>query len=343
MPKVAIVGASGYAGAELIRLVHSHPDFELRTITAGSLAGSRLAQVHPQFSAQAELADLMFAQTSADALADAELIFLALPHGQSGELITTLPESVKVVDLGADFRLTDAGQWEKYYEGAYAGSFVYGLPELPGRRTQIAASSKVANPGCYATAIELGLAPLICAQLIEVNDIIVVAASGTSGAGRRATANLLGSEVMGAMSAYRIGGTHQHTPEIEQELQGLTSESVAINFTPMLAPMPRGILATISAKANANEQAIRKALIDAYQGESFVRVLPADQLPNTAATLGSNAVHLQVAVDPHTNRVTVVTALDNLIKGAAGQAVQNANLMFGLPEGAGLTAIGIAP
>ena len=343
MPTVAIAGASGYAGAELIRLVHGHPNFDLIKVTAGSLAGSRIADVHPQFCAQSDLADVIFADTSVQELSGADLVFMALPHGQSASLIAQLPDSVKVVDLGADYRLTNAGQWEKYYGGSYAGSLVYGLPELPDRRVQIAASTKVANPGCYATAIELSLAPLIAEGLVDASDIVVVAASGTSGAGRRPAVNLLASEIAGSMSAYKVGGTHQHTPEIEQELQKLSGSPVSVNFTPMLAPMPRGILATISVKATATEAQLRASLVDAYQSEPFVRVLPEGQLPATAATLGSNAVHLQLAKDDHTDRVTIIAAIDNLIKGAAGQAVQNANLMLGLNEVAGLTAIGVAP
>jgi len=343
MTNVAIAGASGYAGAELVRLIHAHPSFELTAVTAGSLAGSRLAEVHPQFSAQSDLADLILSDTTAQALAGADLVFLALPHGTSGALIAQLPSSVKIVDLGADYRLTDAGQWEKYYGGTYAGSFVYGLPELPGRRAQIANSTKIANPGCYATAIELSLAPLIASGLVDASDAVVVAASGTSGAGRRATANLLASEIAGSISAYKVGGTHQHTAEIEQELQSLTNSPVAVNFTPMLAPMPRGILATISVKSSASESELRAVLASAYVDEPFVQVLPEGQLPATAATLGSNAVHLQIAKDDRTSRVTIIAAIDNLIKGASGQAVQNANLMFGFSETAGLTAIGIAP
>lgn len=343
MPTVAIAGASGYAGAELIRLIHAHPSFDLVTIAAGSFAGSRLADVHPQFSAQGELADLVFSDTTVEVLSGVDLVFLALPHGQSGALVSQLPSSVKVVDLGADYRLTDAGKWEKYYGGSFAGSHVYALPELPGRRAQIASSNIVANPGCYATAIELAVAPLVASGLVDTTDIVVVAASGTSGAGRSAKVNLLASEIAGSMSTYKVGGTHQHTAEIEQELQKLSEDSVAINFTPMLAPMPRGILATVSVKSAASENQLREVLMSAYERELFVQVLPEGQLPVTAATLGSNAVHLQLAKDERTNRVTVIAALDNLVKGAAGQAVQNANLMFGFSEDSGLTAIGVAP
>lgn len=341
MKTVAIAGASGYAGAELIRIIHNHPNFELKTIAAGSNAGSKLAEVHPQFSAVSELADLKFVDTTPDNLS-ADLIFFALPHGQSAELIKQLPEDQAVVDLGADFRLTDSSQWEKYYGGTYAGSFTYGLPELD-QRSKIIDSKKVANPGCYATAIALGLAPLLKSTGTKTSDIVVVAASGTSGAGRSAKINLLASEVTGSMSTYKVGGTHQHTPEIEQTVGAFANAAVQLNFTPMLAPMSRGILATISVLTGDSEETLRSALVDQYQDEPFVQVLPVGQLPTTAATLGSNAVHIQVAKDDRLNRATVFVALDNLIKGAAGQAVQNANLMFGFAETAGLTAIGVAP
>jgi N-acetyl-gamma-glutamyl-phosphate reductase len=341
--KVAIVGASGYAGAELIRIVHAHPHFKLGVIAAGSNAGANLAQVHPQFSSVPELAGLVFADSTPAAIAKHDLVFLALPHGQSAELIAQLPTDVRIVDLGADFRLEDDKDWHTYYGGAYAGSWTYGIPEIHGQREKISGSTRIANPGCYATSIELGLAPLLAGGLADPKDIIVVAASGTSGAGRSAKVNLLNSEVAGSMSTYKVGGTHQHTPEIEQTLSKLASAEVQINFTPMLAPMPRGILATISVKAELGGAKLREAMVDYYAGEAFVTVLPEDQLPVTASTLGSNAVHIQVAKDDRTNRATVIVAIDNLIKGAAGQAVQNANLICGYLETTGLTAIGVAP
>jgi N-acetyl-gamma-glutamyl-phosphate reductase len=339
----AIVGASGYAGAELIRIIHSHPHLELGAIAAGANAGANLAEVHPQFSSVPELASKVFVESTPAALANHELVFLALPHGQSAELITQLPEEVLIVDLGADFRLEDDKDWHTYYGGTYAGSWTYGVPEIHGQRAKISSSTRIANPGCYATAIELGLAPLLAPGLAETKDIIVVAASGTSGAGRGAKVNLLNSEVAGSMTAYKVGGTHQHTPEIEQTLSHVAGSDVQINFTPMLAPMPRGILATLSVKTLAGGAELRQALMDYYAGEAFITVLPDGQLPVTASTLGSNAVHIQVAKDDRTNRATVFVALDNLIKGAAGQAVQNANLICGFPETAGLSAIGIAP
>ena len=339
----AIVGASGYAGAELIRIIHAHPYLELGAIAAGANVGVSLAEVHPQFSSVPELASKVFVESTPAALANYDLVFLALPHGQSAQLISQLPDYVLIVDLGADFRLEDNKDWHTYYGGTYAGSWTYGVPEIHGQRAKISGSTRIANPGCYATAIELGLAPLLAAGLADTNDIIVVAASGTSGAGRGAKVNLLNSEVAGSMSTYKVGGTHQHTPEIEQTLSHVAGVDVQINFTPMLAPMPRGILATMSVKTTVGGAELRKTLVDYFADEPFVTVLPDGQLPVTASTLGSNAVHIQVAKDDRTNRATVFVALDNLIKGAAGQAVQNANLICGFPETAGLSAIGIAP
>lgn len=343
MPAVAIVGASGYAGAELIRLVHAHPQLDLAAVAAGSNAGARLADVHPQFSAVPDLADKFFEATDAAALAAADLLFLALPHGESAAVVRQLPADTRVVDLGADFRLADAGQWERYYGGTHAGHWTYGLPEVAGLRSAVAASTRVANPGCYATAIQVGLAPLLSAGLADGSDVVVVAASGTSGAGRSAKVHLLASEVAGSMSTYKVGGTHQHTPEIEQTLSAVAGSQVRISFTPMLAPMSRGILATMSLRTDASEGDLRAVLADAYCDEPFIAVLPAGQLPVTASTYGSNAVHVQVAKDEHTGRATVITALDNLVKGAAGQALQNANIMLGFDETAGLPAMGVAP
>jgi len=343
MTQVAIVGASGYAGAELIRIVHSHPDLNLGVIAAGSNAGASLATLHPQFSSVPELAHLVFSATEPAALAQSDLIFLALPHGESAELAAQLPATARIVDLGADFRLADSAAWEKYYGGTHAGQWTYGLPELHGVRAQIASATRIANPGCYATAIQLALAPLLADQIAQPDDVIVVAASGTSGAGRSARVNLLGSEVMGSMSPYKVGGTHQHTPEIEQPLSAIAGAPVQVNFTPMLAPMSRGILATVSVKTAASESQLRDSLTQYFAGEVFVTVLPVGQLPATSSTYGSNAVHIQVAKDDRMGRATVLVALDNLVKGAAGQAVQNANLMFGYDETAGLTSIGVAP
>ena len=331
--RVAVAGASGYAGGELLRLLAGHPHLEVVAATAHENAGERVGDVHPGVRS---LADLTLGSTSPDALAEAELVFLALPHGLSGVFARTLPESVKVVDLGADHRLTDADAYRKYYGGTHPGAWTYGLPELPGQRARIAASTRVASTGCYAVATILALAPLVAAGLVEPDDIVVVAASGTSGAGRTAKLNLLASEVMGDVTPYKVGA-HQHVPEI---LQATGATSLAL--TPLLAPMPRGILATVTARPAGNGDA-RAALVEAYADEPFVHVLPDGQQPHTAATCGSNSAHLQLTTDTSSGRVIVTSAIDNLGKGAAGQAVQNANLMLGLPETAGLSADGIAP
>jgi N-acetyl-gamma-glutamyl-phosphate reductase len=330
--RVAVAGASGYAGGELLRLLAGHPEFDLVAATAHAQAGAPLSAVHPQLAGL----DLTLGVTDAATLADADLVFLALPHGQSAALAAQLPASVKVVDLGADFRLEDAALWERYYGGAHAGTWTYGLPELPGRRELIARSDRVANTGCYAATITLALAPLIASGLASPADVVVVAASGTSGAGRGAKVNLLASEVMGDLTPYKVGA-HQHVPEIKQAT-GATS----LSMTPVLAPMPRGILATVTAGA-AREGDPREVLLSAYADEPFVHVLPAGQWPHTAATAGSNSCHLQAAVDTDSGRLIVVSALDNLGKGAAGQAVQCANIMSGLPETTGLSVFGVAP
>src|SRR5690242_14104137 len=346
--RVAVAGASGYAGGELLRLLTGHPDLEIGPLAANSSAGQPVTAAHPQLTGYAGLDDAIFAGTDPDALANADLLFTALPHGESAQLAARLPDHLRVIDLGADFRLADPGAWERYYPTPYAGQWTYGLPELPGARDAIRAAATVAAPGCYATASILALAPLLAAGLADPADIVVVAASGTSGAGRSARPDLLATEVMGSMSAYQVGGTHRHTPEIEQNLRtergGVPAPlPVTLSFTPTLAPMPRGILATCTARSSASLADLRAALTAAYDHEPFVHVLPEGRWPATGATVGSNAAHLQVAADPHAGRAVVVCALDNLVKGAAGQAIQNANLMLGLPEAAGLTAPGVSP
>jgi N-acetyl-gamma-glutamyl-phosphate reductase len=351
--RVAVAGASGYAGGELLRLLAGHPDLELGPVAAESNAGRPIGEVHPHLAGVPSLAGRRFeaADTVADTVAGAgcDLAFLALPAGQSPRRAGDLGQDVRLVDLGPDFRLADPGAWARHYRLPYAGRWMTGLPELPGAREQIRAATRVAVPGCYATAAIVALAPLLAAGLVEPQDIVIVAASGTSGAGRAPRPELLGSEVMGAVSAYQAGGTHRHTPEIEQALgEAAALAGVTVSFTPLLAPMPRGILATAAARLTParGESAtalLREALAEAYAGEPFVCVLPEGQWPTTAAVAGSNAVHLQAAADARAGRATAVAAIDNLGKGAAGQAIQNANLMLGLPETAGLTACGVAP
>lgn len=333
----AVAGASGYAGGELLRLLLAHPDLAVGPVAAGASAGQPVTSVHPHLP---QLADRGFVATTAEALAEADVVLLALPHGESAALAAALPERLPVVDLGADHRLGDAAAWQRHYGTPHAGQWPYGLPEL--FRADLAGAPRVAAPGCYPTAVALALAPLVAAGLVETDDVVVVAASGTSGAGRAARAALLGSEVMGDLSAYKVGA-HQHTPEIRQSLERVGGRPVRLSFTPVLAPMPRGILATCTARTGASADELRAALQAQYADEPLVHVLPEGSWPHTAATVGSASCHLQVTVDEDAGRAVVVSALDNLGKGAAAQALQCANLMLGLPETAGLPASGVSP
>lgn len=337
--RTAVVGASGYGGGELLRLLESHPTLEVATLVAGGNAGRRLGELHPQL---VTLADQILVDTAAPELAAAEVVFLALPHGTSAGVVAGLSPDAFVVDLGADFRLRDPAAWQRWYTGEHAGDWPYGLPELPGARDALTGATRVANPGCYATAVELGLAPMLAAGVVEPDDIVVVAGSGTTGAGRAPSVNLLASEVMGGLSSYKVGGAHQHLGEMKQALSGVAGAAVSMSFTPILVPMPRGILATCTAKLAAGvEASALRAAFALYDDEPFVTVLPEGQQPRTAATTGSNSAHLQVALDRDANRAVVIVAIDNLGKGAAGQAIQNANLMLGLPETTGLPVNGI--
>jgi N-acetyl-gamma-glutamyl-phosphate reductase len=336
--KIGVVGASGYAGGELLRLLAGHPFFEAGYIAAGTSAGEKITDIHSHLNLYSHQ---RFAETNIEEINQCDLVFLALPHGESAKLVVEISKKVKIVDLGADFRLQSRDSWIKYYNDDYAGSWVYALPELPGRRDVIAASSRIANPGCYATAIALAAAPAVRSGVIDASDIVVVAASGTTGAGRTAKVNLSASEIMNSMTSYKFGGVHQHTPEIEESLRSMTTDEVKISFTPILAPMPRGILATITAKTTKSESDIRALYEKAYGDEIFVTLLERGRLPETSSLIGSNALHLQIAVDEHTSRAVISVAIDNLGKGAAGQALQNANIMCGFDENAGLSLMGI--
>ena len=336
--KIGIIGGSGYAGGELLRLLAGHPEFEVCCVSAHSNAGELITTVHPHLS---NYAMRKFSEFKASDFDCCELVFLALPHGESGKVVAQLNTEVKIVDLGADFRLESAVKWAQYYGGDHAGTWTYGAPELPGAREQIKTSSRVANPGCYATAIALGTAP--AGNIADLSDVVVVAASGTTGAGRSAKINLIASEVMGSLTAYKFGGVHQHTPEIEESLQRATGSKALISFTPVLAPMPRGILATITMKLSTGltEEEIRRVYEEAYLSEPFVTLLPKGNMPKTSAVSGSNMVTMQIAVDNHTNRLIISVAIDNLVKGAAGQAIQNANLICGFDETLGLMQLGL--
>jgi N-acetyl-gamma-glutamyl-phosphate reductase len=337
--KTAVIGGSGYAGGELLRLLAIHPNFEVLIVSAHSNAGELIQSVHPQLQSHK---DQRFVSNEQIDFSEIELVFLALPHGESAALIAKIPAQIKIVDLGADYRLEDRTAWEKYYGGNHAGSWVYGLPELSkNQRAAIAKESRVANPGCYATSIALGVAPAL--SFIDASDIVVVAASGTTGAGRNAKIDLIASEVVNSLTSYKFGGVHQHTPEIEQAISSLAETPAKISFTPILAPMPRGILSTITAKltTSVSVEEMHSIYADYFSADTFVDVIPLGQLPKTNAVTGSNKAMMQVAVDEHTNRLVVSVAIDNLGKGAAGQAIQNANIICGFDETTGLVHDGI--
>ncbi|MGO1316052.1 MAG: N-acetyl-gamma-glutamyl-phosphate reductase [Cellulomonadaceae bacterium] len=350
---VAVAGASGYAGGEALRLLAAHPEVEIGALTAHSSAGARLGSVQPHLLA---LADRVLQPTTADALAGHDVVVLALPHGASGEIAAQLPDDVLVIDLGADHRLADAADWTAYYGTEHAGTWPYGMPELivgpdgARQRARLFGARRVAVPGCNVTAVTLGLQPGIAAGLIDPIDLVAVLANGYSGAGKSLKAHLLAAEALGSAHPYAVGGTHRHIPEIAQNLRSAGAQEVTISFTPTLVPMSRGILATATARlldpATSDEQ-VRAAWADAYAGESFVHLLPRtnDGLvwPTTAMTLGANTALVQVTVDRQAGRVVTVTAIDNLVKGTAGAAVQSMNLALGLPEDAGLTTLGLAP
>ncbi|MEW2402798.1 N-acetyl-gamma-glutamyl-phosphate reductase [Streptomyces sp. NPDC046862] len=339
--RAAVAGASGYAGGELLRLLLGHPEVEIGTLTGNTNAGQRLGSLQPHLG---PLAERELAPTTTEALAGHDVVFLALPHGQSAAVAEELGPDVLVVDCGADFRLEDAAAWETFYGSPHAGTWPYGLPELPGRRPELRKATRIAVPGCYPTAASLALFPAYAERLAEP-EAVVVAASGTSGAGKAPKPHLLGSEVMGSMSPYGVGGSHRHTPEMAQNLGAAAGEPVSVSFTPTLAPMPRGILATCSAKARPGVTAgdVRAAYEKAFADEPFARLLPEGQWPNTAAVYGSNAAHVQVALDDSARRIVAISAIDNLTKGTAGGAVQSMNIALGLPEELGLSTIGVAP
>ncbi|GAB2925659.1 N-acetyl-gamma-glutamyl-phosphate reductase [Streptomyces mayteni] len=339
--RAAVAGASGYAGGEILRLLSGHPEVEIGALTGNTSAGQRLDASQPQLL---PLADRVVEETTAAALADHDVVFLALPHGHSAAVAEQLGDETLVIDCGADFRLADAADWERFYGSPHAGTWPYGLPELPGGREKLRGARRIAVPGCYPTAVSLALFPAYAAGIAEP-EAVIVAASGTSGAGRSLKPHLLGSEVMGAMSPYGVGGGHRHTPEMIQNLSAVAGERVTVSFTPTLAPMSRGILATCSARARPGLTAarLREVYAEALAGEPFVRLLPEGRWPTTAAVAGSNAALLQVALDESAGRLIVISAIDNLTKGTAGGAVQSMNVALGLPEELGLSTIGVAP
>lgn len=339
---IAVAGCTGYAGGEVLRLLSSHPEVEIGALTAKSSAGTPLGSHHRHLT---PLADRIVEDTTPETLAGHDVVFLALPHGASAQIAKSLPPDTLVIDSGADFRLSSAEDWLAFYGSEHAGTWPYGLPEMPGQREVLASARRVAVPGCYPTAVTLALLPAMTGGLITGEDVVVVAASGPSGAGKSLRVNLLGSELMGSASAYGVGGTHRHVPELLQNLTALGASQPSVSFTPVLVPMSRGILATCTAPLAQNitaEQA-HAHYAHAYESEPFVHVLPQGAWPQTQSIVGSNSVHVQVTVDEAAHRLVVVSALDNLTKGTAGGAVQSMNLALGIPETTGLPVIGVAP
>ena len=342
---VAVAGASGYAGGELLRLLAGHPEFEIAAVTAHQNAGQPLSAVHPHLTG---LHDLVLQETTPAVLGGADVVLLALPHGASGSIAAQLPDDVLVIDCGADHRLTNADDWAHDYGGDYHGAWTYGLPELVlsgGRRQRenLVGVNRIAVPGCNVTAVTLALAPGIAAGVIAPDDLVSVLAVGPSGAGKSLRTDLLAAEILGSASAYQVGGVHRHTPEIVQNLTAAGGVGVTVSFTPVLVPMARGILATSTARLTGSAAAVREVWEAAYADETFVRVLPAGSFPRSGDTTGANTTLIGLAVDERAGRVVVVSALDNLVKGTAGAAIQSANLALGFDEALGLPINGVSP
>lgn len=346
---VAVAGASGYAGGEVLRLLLSHPQVEIGALTAATSAGSALGEHHPHLR---PLAGRILRPTTPQLLAEADVIFLGLPHGASGEVAAELEElgsRALIVDAGADFRLTNAAEWEAFYGSPHAGTWPYGLPELlhagegaaRAQRATLAAANRIAVPGCNVAAVTLALQP--GARLVDTTDIVATLAVGYSGAGKAMKPHLMASEAFGSAAPYAVGGTHRHIPEIEQNLRVAGAMAPRLSFQPILVPMSRGILATVTAPYTGDPGTLRSAWQAAYANEPFVELLPEGTWPTTAMAAGSNGALVQVGVDHRAGRMIAMCALDNLGKGTAGSAIQSMNVALGFPEAAGLDSIGVAP
>ncbi|MFM6977116.1 MAG: N-acetyl-gamma-glutamyl-phosphate reductase [Micrococcales bacterium] len=341
---VAVAGASGNAGGELLRLIAKHPQLELKTVTASSMVGQTVGSVHPKLS---DYTDFTFVETEAELLSGHDIVFLALPHATSAAIVEKLQGDSLILDCGADFRLESAADWEKFYGGTHAGSWAYGMPELliqeGKQREKLSGVRQIAVPGCNVTAVTLGLAPALAAGLVESADIVSVLTVGTSGAGRGATEKLFEKESTGSANAYQVGGIHRHIPEIEQNLSKSAGKPIQISFTPVLASLDRGILAVNTAKLKSGVTAamLHEAYSAAYSNEEFVNILPLGEFPSTADTIGVNKAIVGVSIDEHAGRLVAICAIDNLVKGTAGAAIQSMNLALGFPENTGLTQIGL--
>lgn len=343
---VAIAGASGNVGGELLRLIAEHPQLSLKTVTGSSMVGEKVSSLHPKV---AKFADLEFAETSAEVLAGHDIVFLALPHSKSAEVAAWLSPETLVIDCGADFRLERAEDWQKFYGGEHAGTWTYGMPELligeqRKQRENLIGTKRIAVPGCNVTAITIGLAPALAAGLVETDDLVSILTVGTSGAGRGATEALYEAEPTGSAYAYQVGGIHRHTPEIEQNLRKSAAAEVQISFTPVLASLERGILAvnTAKLKPGVDLAQVRDAYELHYRNEQFIKLSAEGKFPTTADTIGDNFALIGLAVDPHANRLVSVCAIDNLVKGTGGAAIQSMNIALGLAENTGLTSISLS-
>ena len=340
--KVAVAGATGYAGGEILRLLLNHPAKpEIGALTGHSNAGESVATLMPHLP---QLADRTIVDTAVENLAGHDVVFLALPHGHSAEIGAQLPDDVLVIDCAADFRLQDPADWEHYYRSEHAGTWPYGIPEMPGHREAIASSKRIAVPGCFPTGATLAALPAVVKDLIEPN-LVITSVTGVSGAGKKANVDLLGAETMGSVKAYNVAGAHRHTPEMEQNLEEYTDEKVTVTFTPVLAPMTRGILTTATARLREGviQSDVSAAYREFYKNEPFVYLPPEGQQPQTQHIVGSNMTHVQVVVDERTGRLLMTSVIDNLTKGTAGAAVQCMNLALGLDEIAGLPMTAVAP
>lgn len=340
---VAIAGASGYAGGEILRLLLNHPayisgDLTIGSLTGGSNAGQSLGDLMPHLP---QLRDRRLVDTTKDTLAGHDVVFLGLPHGHSAEIAQQLPAETVVIDCAADFRLKNSADWEKFYGTPHAGTWAYGIPEMPGHREQLKGARRIAVPGCFPTGATLAMLPAVEKRLVQPT-WNVVSITGVSGAGKKPSVAMLGAETMGNVKAYNTAGKHRHTPEIMQNLQEVTDERVSVSFTPVLAPMPRGILTTATAPLLSDIDP-HEVYEQFYKDEPFIHVLPKGEQPQTKNVVGSNAVHVQVEANRDAGVLLVSSAIDNLTKGTAGAAVQCMNLALGLNETAGLPITGLAP
>lgn len=344
---VAVAGATGYAGGEILRLLVGHPRFldgtlEIGALTGNSNAGQSASDVLPHVP---QLADRVIEDTTVEVLAKHDVVFLGLPHGFSAEIGAALPQETLVLDCAADFRLRNAEDWTAYYGSDHAGSWPYGIPEMPGHREEIAASRRIAVPGCFPTGATLAALPAAAKGLVEPT-FNVVSVTGVSGAGKKANVDLLGAETMGSLKAYSTAGKHRHTPEMVQNLSEVADGNVSVSFTPVLAPLTRGILSTVTAPVVApgvTEEAAREAYEEFYAGEPFVRLLPQGRQPQTQHIVGSNMCLMQVEVDEAAGVLLATSVIDNLTKGTGGAAVQCMNLALGFDETEGLPQAAVAP